>query len=112
MLHDDAHILSAARLFLCLVGGQLEILELQRHLPQPLRDKDHCLMEVINNLPNMTRAKSKAFNRVRLHFGVAHLSELTTADGTAISRDAWEGTRPRLSPLLWPFQPKPGPKSF
>jgi hypothetical protein len=69
-------------------------------------------MEAINTLPNMTRAKSKAFNRVRLHFGVAHLSELTTADGTAISRDAWDGTRQRLSPLLWPFQPKPGPKSF
>jgi hypothetical protein len=69
-------------------------------------------MDVINDLPNMTRAKSKAFNRVRLHFGVAHLSEIVTANGTTISRDAWEGTRQRLSPLLWPYQPKPGPKSF
>jgi hypothetical protein len=92
LFHDDTHILSAARLFLRSVDGQLHIRELQRHLPQPLRERDYCLMEVINALPNMTRAKSKAFNRTRMYFGVAHLSEITTANGASISRDASEGT--------------------
>jgi hypothetical protein len=40
------------------------------------------------------------------------LSEITSADGLSLSRDAWNGTQTRYSPLLWPFQPSPGPKSW
>jgi hypothetical protein len=41
-----------------------------------------------------------------------YLSEISTADGTSITRDAWDGTRTRFSPILWPFQPCPGPRSW
>jgi hypothetical protein len=41
-----------------------------------------------------------------------YLSEIVTAEGSSIARVAWEGGRLRLSPFLWPYQPRPGPKSF
>jgi hypothetical protein len=69
-------------------------------------------MDVLSALPNVTRAKLEACNRVRLFYGVFFLSEITTADGGSIARDAWDGSGTRFSPLLWPFQPTPGPKSF
>jgi hypothetical protein len=40
------------------------------------------------------------------------VSEITTADGTQIARDAWTGNRERYSCRLWPYQPRPGPTSF
>jgi hypothetical protein len=69
-------------------------------------------MEVFSTVPSATRANLAAANRVRLFYGVVYLSEITTADGISITRDVWEVHRPRISPLLWPFQPPPGPKSF
>jgi hypothetical protein len=68
-------------------------------------------MNVVAPMPAHTTASKTAFNQVRIHLGVAYLS-IATADGVSLERDAWEGSRPRLSPFLWPFQPCPGPKSF
>jgi hypothetical protein len=112
LLHDEAHIFSAARQFLKNANGQLYIQEIADNLPRPLCERDNCLMDMICSLPNVTRAQQLAFNRVRLYFGVFYLSEVATADGTHIARDAWEGSRLRYSALLWPYQPPPGPKSF
>jgi hypothetical protein len=113
LLHDEAHIFPVVRQFLRSIEGSLHITEVTEALPPPFRERNHCLIEVISSLPaGLTRAHALTFNRVRLFLGVFYLSELTTADGTALSRDAWDGSRPRLSPLLWPYQPQPGPKSF
>jgi hypothetical protein len=79
---------------------------------QQLLERDSCLMEVISSLPGLARAQAIAFNCIRLFFGVYYLSELATADGSEISRGTWDGSRPRFSALLWPYQPRPGPKTF
>jgi hypothetical protein len=90
----------------------LHINGLHEKLPQPLHENDVCIMDVILDLPTISQAHLQAFERCRLFCDVIYLSEITTADGSAISRAAWEGTRERISPLLWPYQPQPGPKSF
>jgi hypothetical protein len=79
---------------------------------RPLREHDVAIMERISTLDGVSRADLKSFNRCRLFLGVMHLSEITTADGPAIARGGWAGTRPRFSPILWPFQPAPSPQSW
>jgi hypothetical protein len=69
-------------------------------------------MRAILALPNISTTDLRAFNRVRIYLGVALLSEITTADGKYLTKEAWLGTRDRYSPLLWPYQPTPGPTSF
>jgi hypothetical protein len=103
LLHDQAHIFSAARKLLKTIHGSLHIPAINALLSTPFRERDSCLMDVLSALPNVTRAKLEACNRVRLYYGVFYLSELTTADGGSIARNAWEGSHPRFSPLLWPL---------
>jgi hypothetical protein len=110
--YDDAHILSATRQFLKTVNGTLHIPALHLTLHFPFREHGQCLMEVCSTLPGATRAKLEATNHVRIFYGVAYISELTTADGKSIARDAWEGHRPCIWPLLWPFQPPLGRSLF
>jgi hypothetical protein len=81
-------------------------------LEQPLWEHDVALMKQISSLDGVSRADLKLFNHCWLYEGVIHLSEISTADGTSIARDAWDGTRSQFSPILWPFQPYPGPKSW
>ena len=69
-------------------------------------------MDTVLTLPGVTKADLIRFNTVRIWMGVTHLSEISSADGTCIARDAWSGIRPRHTPCLWPYQPKPGPLSF
>jgi hypothetical protein len=69
-------------------------------------------MADISSLAGVTRADLAAFNRCHLFLGVHFLSEITAADGISLARDAWTGNRARFSYLLWPFQPKPGPRSW
>jgi hypothetical protein len=95
-----------------MVNGTLHIPALSSALLVPFRAQDQCLMDHFSLLPGATRTTLAAANGVRLFYGVAYLSEITTTDRRHLPRDAWEGTRLRISPLLWPFQPKPGPKSF
>jgi hypothetical protein len=68
-------------------------------------------MYVINALPDLEKSQKAAFNRCRVFFGVTFLSKITTADDNSIARDAWDGTRPWITPLLWPHQPHVGPKT-
>jgi hypothetical protein len=75
----------------------------------PLREPDVAIMEIISSLDGVSKSDLKSFNRCRLNAGVLHLSEISTADGLSLSRDAWAGSRTRFSPILWPFQPSPGP---
>jgi hypothetical protein len=53
-------------------------------------------MEPIPALDGVSRADLKAFNRCRLFLGVMFLSEIITANGMAISWDAWTGTHARF----------------
>jgi hypothetical protein len=69
-------------------------------------------MELISTLPGISKADLERFNRCRIFLGVTFLSEISTADGRSLSREAWKGTRPRFSALLWPYQPNPGPLSW
>jgi hypothetical protein len=107
---DAPHWLSSIREFLQSVEASIHIDNL--HLPQPHRDSNVCIMDVIHDLPGLTRPQLRAFNRCRIFLGVHFLSEIVTADGRILARDAWEGSRNRVSTLLWPYQPLPGPKSF
>jgi hypothetical protein len=112
MPHQATHWLSALRPFLQQLQALIHILGIVETLPQPLREADVILMDEVLALPSLSRPHLLAFNRCRLFCGVAYLSEVSTAHGTAIARDAWDGSRPRCSPLLWPYQPMTGPKSL
>jgi hypothetical protein len=110
--HLAPNWLSSMRSFLTNMEASIHIDGLTQTLPTPLRENDACIMDVILSLPDVSRSHLRAFNRCRIFFGVAHVSEIGSADGTSLSRDAWEGWRIRMSPLLWPYQPCPGPASF
>ena len=69
-------------------------------------------MDSIISLPNVPKRDFKAFNRCRLYLQVTFVSKISTATGTAIHHESWQGHQRFPSPLLWPNQPKPGPKSF
>ena len=104
--------LSSIRTFLRDIDGHLQMPDASEGVPKNTRTSDTCLMEAVLNLPKGSNADIRAFQRVRLHLGVTLLSEITTADGQFITREAWIGTRARHSPLLWPFQPLPGRQSI
>jgi hypothetical protein len=108
--HPAMHWLLSLREFLKTIDTSIHTAGLS--LSDPLRESDVCIMDVIHPLPSLTKAQLRAFNRYRIFFGVHYVSEITTADGRQLCHDAWDGSRHRLSPLLWPYQPEPGPKSF
>jgi hypothetical protein len=110
--HQDPHWLSVLRQFLQNLNASIHIPGIMEKLPSPLREADANLMDAVRALPSLSRPQLLACNRCRIFYGVTYLSEVSTADGTAISRDAWDDTRQRCSLLLWPYQPTPGPKSF
>jgi hypothetical protein len=98
--------------FLSHIEGTIDIPNEQFLHWQPLRTHDCAIMESLSSLLGVSRTDLKAFNQCRLYYGVMFLSEITSADGLSLSRDAWNGTHTRYSPLLWHFQPSPGPKSW
>jgi hypothetical protein len=110
--HLAPNWLSSMRSFLDQMDASIHIDGAKEMLPMPLRENDASIMDVILSLPDVSKSHLRAFNRCRIYFGVAQLSEIGSADGTSIARDAWEGWRPRLSPLMWPYQPCPGQTSF
>jgi hypothetical protein len=98
--------------FLAFVNGTVHIPS-DKFLPWTLlRQEDEYIMERISALPGASRADLKAFNRCRLYLGVFSLSEISSGNGLTLDRTAWNGSRARFSPFLWPFQPKPGPRSW
>jgi hypothetical protein len=110
--HQTTHWLSTMRDFLSDMNADLFGDGVAESIPQPLRQGDVCLMDAILSVPGTSTAHLRAFNRCRIFFGMVFVSELATTNGTRLSREAWEGARTRVSPLLWLYQPKPGPKSF
>jgi hypothetical protein len=78
----------------------------------PLRQHDQDIMAKVSAVDGVSRAELKFFNRCRLFLGVMYPSEISTADGLTLARDAWTGTHQRFSPLLWPYQPNPGSCSW
>ena len=109
---SDTNLFTVLRAFLKDINGSFYIAALASMLPSPNRVGDLCIMDVVSSLPNVTTRDRDRFNRCRLFHGVAFLSEIASADGSALARDAWDGTRLRHSPLLWPYQPQPGPRSY
>jgi hypothetical protein len=103
---------SCFRNFLRLISGSLHVHYVSSNLPSPPRANDQCLMDTIAAIPGVTTRHQEIFNLVRLYLGIVFLSEISTADGRHISRDAWQGTRPRHTPLLWPYQAAPDKSSF
>jgi hypothetical protein len=100
------------RSFLRDISGSLHVKEVNSHLPIPLRANDLCLMDTVTTLPGITQKMLETFNLVRLYLGVAFLSEISSADGRHLCRDAWQGSRTRHTPLLWPYQATPSQASF
>jgi hypothetical protein len=83
---NASHCLSSIREFLQSVEASIHIDDLA--LPTPHREIDSCIMDVIHDLPGLTRPQLQAFNRCRLFLGVQFLSEIATAGGHNIARDA------------------------
>jgi hypothetical protein len=103
--------LTSVHSFLSFIHGQLQMDGISDAMPRPCRLDDCNIMEsIISTGP--TKAELGSVNRCRIWMGVTYLSKISTANGKELSRDAWEGTTTRHSPLLWPFQPKPGHDSF
>jgi hypothetical protein len=103
--------LTSVRNFLSYINGNLQLEGISDDMPPPCRQDDCNIMESILST-GPTKAELGSVNRCRIWMGVTYLSEISTANGTELSRDAWEGTRTRHSPLLWPFQTQPGHDSF
>jgi hypothetical protein len=90
--------------FLATMMGSLTIsAEATSSVPQAARSSDRYIMEAILALPKISASMQP---------GSTLLSEITTADGKLLATDAWRGDRLRHSPLLWPYQPPPGPASL
>jgi hypothetical protein len=106
------HWLSSIRQFMAKLDASLHNENLQNNFPQPLRAHDVALVDAINSLPNLKNPQKVAFNRCRIYLGVTFLSEIATADRIGLARDAWDGTRPRITSLLWPHQPHVGPQTL
>ena len=101
--------LTRLRDFLAFINGTLQISDQQYDLPP--RRGDTAIMSAILS-SGATRAEMIKFNRCREYLQVKWLAEITTADGTSLTRDAWTGDRTRHTSELWPVQPKPGPKHW
>jgi hypothetical protein len=114
----ESNWLTSIQDFLASSKSSIHIHNILSDFPQPNRGHDACLMNsiqtVLQTSPSHQISPSdlRAFNHCRLFLQVTYLSEITTADGTSLTHDAWIGNRTQISPLLWPVQPKPGPKSF
>jgi hypothetical protein len=86
--HLAPNWLSSMRSFLTNMDASIHINGLTKTLPTTLRENDACIMDVILALPDVSRSHLRAFNQCRIFFGVAQVSEIGSADGTSISRDA------------------------
>ena len=98
------------RQFLDTINGSLYIPKINNSIPTLLRGNNEPIMD--KGLSGRAKTSMQRINRVRIWMGVYSIAEIANASGTQISRDAWEGTRKRHTEKLWPYQPKPGPKSF
>eukprot|EP00980_Cylindrotheca_fusiformis_P007671 scaffold1608_cov91-Cylindrotheca_fusiformis.AAC.1 len=76
-------------------------------VPSLCRQRDQYLMEMVANLPRVTKAQLQIFNSVRIYLQVTLLSEITTADGKKITLEAWQATRAPHTSTLWPYQEEP-----
>jgi hypothetical protein len=103
---------SSLKTFLALVHGTVYIPPSYFIPWPPVRANDAMIMKCITQLPGVSRANLESFNRCRLFLGILFLMEIMAANSGALTRTAWQGTRPRFSPLLWPYRPNPGPKAW
>lgn len=92
-------------------------LETGGHTLQTWRSGDVLLMESLARATtHISTAEAQAFNRCRLHLQVVTMSDVCTASGDNLLREAWECKRGWSSPsslaYQWPFQPRPGQKDI
>lgn len=84
---------------------------MKEHIQCLLRENDQAIMDAVVGV-SASKSELRHFNTVRMWMGVHSLAEISTADGTAITRAAWLGEGRQHTIALWPYQPKPGKKSF
>jgi hypothetical protein len=84
----EPHWLSTMRHFLGTMNASLHIDGFAQSLPKPLCEKYTYIMGVIISLPNVSKSDLRAISRCRIYFGVAHISEIASADGLLVVRDA------------------------
>ena len=83
-------------------------LRLKHDLKVPLR-RAHDRFIIPAVAKYFTKSQLKAINRCRLHLQVATLSDVTTADGLALTTQAFNGIydKHRSHYFKWPIQPRP-----
>ena len=75
------------------------------------REHDSCLMEdFLLQVPTPTELRQ--LNSCRLFLRVTTLSDICSANGSTITQQCWEGTRPTKAIQLWPRQAKPPSKAW
>ncbi len=84
-----------------------------KHHRQPRHQRDRFLMELaMDRGADVTKADRITFNLCRLYLQVALVSDLTTADGSAIRPNIWNGIRQDTGEGWWPKQPRPSEKAW
>ena len=74
-----------------------------------LRLHDACLMDVFMSLDCFSHKELRTLRDCRMHLEVTRVSDVATADGTAIHFDSWQGKKlDRGSPYEWPRSYRPG----
>jgi hypothetical protein len=102
----------ALRNFLCSINATFH-LDMAR-VPQPLREKDHAIMETFLAMQHYTVPELTRLNLCRMHLQIEFLSEMCTPEGDCILPEVWKGIRPNdsKSAILWPRQARPFEKSW
>jgi hypothetical protein len=95
----DHHIFSVLRSFLQELNGSFYVTALDEMLPSPNRNRDVGIMQAIAALPVVSSVDLNRCIRCRLFLCITYLSEVSTANGLSIARDAWTGTTECLRQL-------------
>ena len=111
ILYTGHHWFTSLRQFLHNLNGNIIIPNLRNSIPPLLQVNDRAIMDTVS-ISDFTSIEKESFNRVRLWMGVHSITEITSADGSKLSVNAWRGTRQPHTATLWPIQPKPGQQSF
>lgn len=105
------HWFTSIRELLHNLQGKLIIPNIWKAIPSLLRVHDKAIMDKVS-ISDFTPREQKNFNQV-YHWIRAHsIAEITTADGSKITTEAWRGNQQYHTATLWPIQSKPGQQSF
>ena len=91
------------RQFLQRIKGKLHIPDTNKMIPPSLCINDEAIMEKITD-KNYDNSDIEKLNRVCIWMQVYNISEITSANRTEITQEAWTGTQKRHINTLWPVQ--------